>query len=65
MLSERRLASAGHEIGFGIAHGLAALGAIGFEGRFDSYRFNTTRDFDRQKWSDPPSYRKCQLCPLL
>jgi class 3 adenylate cyclase len=25
----------GHEIGFGIAHGFATLGTIGFEGRFD------------------------------
>jgi class 3 adenylate cyclase len=31
------MASAGHEIGFGIgvAHGFATLGTIGFEGRFD------------------------------
>lgn len=32
-----RLASLGHDIGFGIgiAHGFATLGTIGFEGRFD------------------------------
>lgn len=47
----RRLA---HEIRFGVVHGFAALGTIGYEGRFDSYRFNTTRDFDRQKRSDQP-----------
>ena len=52
----RRLA---HEIDFAIADGFAALGTIGFEGRFDSYRFNTARDFDGQKRSLPQTWAVC------
>jgi adenylate cyclase len=31
----------GHELGFGIAHGYATLGRIGFEGRFDYSAIDT------------------------